>query len=159
MKSLEGNLVASGLKLAICVSRFNGFVTERLLEGAVDTFTRHGGDAASLQLFRCPGAFELGPLAQRVAESGQYDGVVVLGAVIRGGTDHYEHVCGAVTRAIGEVSMRARCAVAFGVLTVDTLEQAIDRAGAKSGNKGGEAMLAAIEQANLYRAFGGTGRA
>lgn len=153
MRITEGKLVATGLRIAICVTRFNSFITERLLEGAVDTLVRHGVEDAELHVYRCPGTFELPPLVKRVAMSGKHDAVVALGAVIRGGTPHFEHVAGACTRGLGEVSMEADCAVAFGVLTCDTVEQAIERAGTKAGNKGSEAALAAIEQASLFAAL------
>lgn len=151
MRIVEGKLVATGMKVAVCVGRFNELVTERLEQGAIDALVRHGAQEADLHVFRCAGAFELGPLAQRVAQTGRYDAVIALGAVIRGGTPHFDHVANACTASLRELSMSARCAVAFGVLTCDTMEQAIDRAGGKAGNKGAEAALAAIEQASLFR--------
>lgn len=154
MRTVEGNLVATGMRVAFCVSRFNAFITERLLEGAADVCRRHGADEGDLQVFRCSGTFELGPLVKRVAASGRFDAVVALGAVIRGGTPHFEYVAGECAKAIGQVAMEAECAVAFGVLTCDSIEQAIERAGTKAGNKGAEAALAAIEQASLFRALG-----
>ena len=153
MKIHEGKLTAGTLRFALCVSRFNSFITERLLEGALDTLRRHGADEAALEVFRCPGTFELGPVVQRAAQSGRFDAVIALGAVIRGGTPHFEYVAGECARAIGHVAMNAACAVTFGVLTCDTIEQAIERAGAKAGNKGEEAALAAIEQASLLRSL------
>jgi len=155
MRTIEGSLVGTGLKVAICVSRFNAFITERLLEGAVDTLRRHGVDEDRIEVVRCPGTFELPPVVKRVAASGRFDAVIALGAVIRGGTPHFEYVAGECAKGIGQVSMEARCAVSFGVLTTDNVEQAIERAGTKAGNKGAEAALAAIEQANVLRAFGG----
>lgn len=153
MRIIEGNLVATGLKVALCVGRFNGFITEKLEQGALDTLRRHGADPADLSVFRCAGAFELGPLVKRVALSGKFDAVIALGAVIRGGTPHFDYVAGGCASAIAQVSMEAPCAVAFGVLTCDTIEQAIERAGTKAGNKGDEAALAAIEQASLFRSI------
>jgi len=154
MRTYEGQLVATGMRIAICVSRFNAFITERLLEGAVDTLRRHGADEAQIHVYRCSGTFELPPVVKRAAASGRYDAVIALGAVIRGGTPHFEYVAGECAKGIGQVSMQADCAVAFGVLTTDNVEQAIERAGTKAGNKGAEAALAAIEQASLFRAIG-----
>lgn len=154
MRTIEGSLVGTGLKVAICVSRFNAFITERLLEGAVDTLRRHGVDEDRIEVVRCPGTFELPPVVKRAAASGRFDAVIALGAVIRGGTPHFEYVAGECAKGIGQVSMEARCAVSFGVLTTDNVEQAIERAGTKAGNKGAEAALAAIEQANVLRALG-----
>jgi len=151
MRIVEGTLVATGLKVALCVGRFNSIVTERLERGAIEALRRHGVAESDLAVYRCAGAFELGPLTQRVARTGRYDAVVALGAILRGGTPHFEYVAGACTASLREVAMSAPCAVAFGVLTCDDLEQAIDRAGAKAGNKGEEAALAAIEQATLFR--------
>lgn len=153
MRIVEGSLVATGMKVALCVGRFNELVTERLEAGAIKALRRHGVAEADLHVYRCAGAFELGPLTQRVAQTGRYDAVIALGAVIRGGTPHFEHVAGACTASLREVAMSARCAVAFGLLTCDTMEQAIDRAGGKAGNKGEEAALAAIEQASIFRAI------
>lgn len=153
MRIVEGSLVAKGLRVAVCVGRFNELVTERLERGAIDALVRHGAEASDLHVFRCAGAFELGPLARRVAQTGRYDAVIALGAVIRGGTPHFDHVAGACTASLRELSMSVPCAVAFGVLTCDTMEQALDRAGGKAGNKGAEAALAAIEQATLFRAI------
>jgi len=154
MRTFEGAMVGTGLKFAVCVSRFNAFITERLLEGALDTLRRHGVKEGDIAVVRCPGTFELPPVVRRVALSGKYDAVLALGAVIRGGTPHFEYVAGECAKGIGQVSMEAGCAVAFGVLTCDNVEQAIERAGTKAGNKGAEAALAAIEQANVLRALG-----
>lgn len=158
MQTFEGNFVATGMRVAICVSRFNSFITERLLEGAVDTLRRHGADTAAIDVFRCSGTFELPPVVKRAAMTGKYDAVIALGAVIRGGTPHFDYVAGECAKGIGQVSMEADCAVAFGVLTCDNVEQAIERAGTKAGNKGAEAALAAIEQSSLFRAMGREGR-
>jgi 6,7-dimethyl-8-ribityllumazine synthase len=147
----EGTLVATGLKVALVVSRFNSLITEQLLSGAADAFRRHGGDDAAIDVFRCPGTFELPALLKRVVAGGRYDAVVALGAVIRGGTPHFEYVAGEATKGVAQVALEADCAVTMGVLTCDTLEQALERAGVKAGNKGAEAMAAAIEQAQVLK--------
>ncbi len=154
----EGSLVATGLRFAVVVSRFNSLVTEQLLLGALDALKRHGADEGGIDVYRCPGTFELPALLRRVARSGRYDAVVALGAVIRGGTPHFEYVAAEASKGVGQVSLEADCAVAFGILTCDTMEQALERAGVKSGNKGSDAALAAIEQANLFRDLGRTAR-
>jgi len=151
----EGTLVATGLKVALVVSRFNSLITEQLLSGAADAFRRHGGDDAAIDVYRCPGTFELPALLKRVVASGRFDAVVALGAVIRGGTPHFEYVAGEATKGVAQVALEADCAVTMGVLTCDTLEQALERAGVKAGNKGAEAMAAAIEQAQVLRLAGG----
>jgi 6,7-dimethyl-8-ribityllumazine synthase len=151
MNVYEGSLVATGLKLGVVVSRFNSLVTEQLLQGAVDAFRRHGGKEGDLDVFRCPGTFELAPVLRRLARSGRYDAVVALGAVIRGGTPHFEYVAAEATKGVAHVSLEAECAVSMGILTCDTMEQALERAGMKGGNKGAEAALAAVEQAHLLR--------
>jgi 6,7-dimethyl-8-ribityllumazine synthase len=148
---IEGFLTPPQGRFALCVSRFNGFITEHLLKGAQDALIRHGVADADIDVFRVPGTFELPGLVRRVAEGGQYAGVVALGCVIRGGTPHFEYVAGEVSKGIGQIALTAPCAVSFGVLTCDTLEQAIDRAGAKAGNKGFEAAVSAIEMVNLLR--------
>jgi len=149
----EGSLVASGLRFAVVVARFNSLITEQLLAGALDALRRHGADEAAVDVFRCPGTFELPPLLRRVAASGRYDGAIALGAVIRGGTPHFEYVAAETTKGVASVSMEASCAVAMGILTCDNMEQALERAGVKAGNKGAEAAVAAIEQANLFKAL------
>jgi 6,7-dimethyl-8-ribityllumazine synthase len=151
MNVYEGSLVGTGLKVGIVVARFNALVTEQLLTGAVDALRRHGVDDDDIDVFRCPGTFELPALLRRVARAGRYDAVVALGAVIRGGTPHFEYVAAEATKGVGVVSMEADCAVTMGVLTCDTMEQALERAGVKGGNKGAEAAVAAIEQANVVR--------
>jgi 6,7-dimethyl-8-ribityllumazine synthase len=151
MNVYEGSLVATGLKVAVVVSRFNALVTEQLLSGATDALRRHGVKDGDMDVFRCPGTFELPALLRRVARAGRYDAVVALGAVIRGGTPHFEYVAAEATKGIGVISLEADCAVAMGVLTCDTMEQALERAGVKAGNKGAEAAVAAIEQANVLR--------
>ncbi len=151
MNVYEGSLVATGLKVAVVVARFNSLVTEQLLGGAVDALRRHGVKDGDVDVLRCPGTFELPPVLRRLARSGRYDAVIALGAVIRGGTPHFEYVAAEATKGIGLVSMEADCAVTMGVLTCDTMEQALERAGVKAGNKGAEAAVAAVEQANLLR--------
>jgi len=155
MKVYEGSMIATGLKVALVVSRFNSLITEQLLAGAVDTLRRHGVDDADLDVFRCPGTFELPALLRRVAASGRHDAVIALGAVIRGGTPHFVYVAGEATKGVAQVAMEAGCAVTMGVLTCDTMEQALERAGVKAGNKGAEAAAAAIEQAQVLKLASG----
>jgi 6,7-dimethyl-8-ribityllumazine synthase len=155
MNVYEGSMIATGLKVALVVSRFNSLITEQLLAGALDTLRRHGVDDADLDVFRCPGTFELPALLRRVAASGRHDAVIALGAVIRGGTPHFEYVAGEATKGVAHVAMEAGCAVTMGVLTCDTMEQALERAGVKAGNKGAEAAAAAIEQAQVLRLASG----
>jgi 6,7-dimethyl-8-ribityllumazine synthase len=159
MNVYEGSLVGTGLKVAVVVARFNSLVTEQLLAGAVDTLRRHGVEDDAVDVFRCPGTFELPALLRRVARAGRHDAVIALGAVIRGGTPHFEYVAAEATKGVGIVAMEADCAVAMGVLTCDTMEQALERAGVKAGNKGAEAAMAAIEQANVLREAGKLGGA
>ena len=149
---IEGQLDAKGYRFAIIVSRFNSFISERLLEGALDALTRHGGATERLPVIKVPGAFEIPLTAQSLAASGQYDAVICLGAVIRGGTPHFEYVSAEVTKGIAQVSLDSGVPIAFGVLTTDSVEQAIERAGTKAGNKGVEAALSAIEMVNLLGA-------
>jgi len=150
VKTLEGDLQGQGLKVAIVVSRFNGFITDRLTEGALDALKRHGVDDKDVSVVKVPGSFEL-PLGARRAAKGKVDAVVALGALIRGGTPHFDYLCAEVTKGIAQVTLETGIPVAFGVLTTDTVEQAIERAGTKSGNKGFEAALSAIEMAKLLR--------
>jgi 6,7-dimethyl-8-ribityllumazine synthase len=158
MKVHEGTMVATGLKFALVVSRFNSLVTEQLLSGALDALRRHGVADEDLDVYRCPGTFELPPLLRRVAAAGRHDGVVALGAVIRGGTPHFDYVAGEAVKGVAQVSLEATCAVSLGILTCDSMEQALERAGLKAGNKGAEAALAAIEQANVLAALGRPGK-
>lgn len=146
---LEGNLLAGDRKFAIVVSRFNELVTERLLAGALDTFRRHGAAEEDLTVVRVPGSFEIPLPAEKLAQSGKYAGVVCLGAVIQGQTDHHEYINRAVSQALMDAARRSGVPVTFGILTCATMEQALDRAGGKAGNKGAEAALAAIEMASL----------
>lgn len=152
MADKEGTLVASGLKLAFVVARFNEFITERLLEGGKDAFTRHGGK--DYAVVRVPGAFEMPLAAKKLAQSGSYDAVVALGAVIRGATPHFEYVSSAAANGLSHVALETGVPVSLGLLTTDTIEQAIERAGTKAGNKGAEATLTAIEMGNLLKTLG-----
>jgi 6,7-dimethyl-8-ribityllumazine synthase len=151
MTTYEGMLTAEGLKVGIVLARWNSFIVERLLEGAMDAVRRHGGDAEGVDIAYVPGSFEIPLAAQKMAASGRYDTVICLGAVIRGSTDHYEYVASEVTKGIAHVTMETGVPVIFGVLTTDTIEQAVERAGTKAGNKGFEAAVAGIEMANLLK--------
>ncbi len=153
-RTIEGNLVSPKGRFAICVSRFNSFITEQLLAGSVDALVRHGVKDDAIDIYRCPGTFELSGVVARVAETEKYAGVIALGCVIRGGTPHFDYVAGEVAKGVGHVALRAKCAVTFGVLTTDNVEQAVDRAGVKSGNKGADAAVSCIEMVNLYAAMG-----
>nr|WP_319542175.1 6,7-dimethyl-8-ribityllumazine synthase [uncultured Pseudodesulfovibrio sp.] len=145
MKTVEGQLNAQGLKVAIVAARFNDFIVDRLISGAVDYLVRHGGNEDNLTLVRLPGAFELPIAAQKLARSGDYDGVLVLGAVIRGATPHFDYVCNECAKGVAQASMESGVPMGFGLLTCDSLDQAIERAGSKGGNKGVEAASALLE--------------
>ncbi|MDO8273392.1 MAG: 6,7-dimethyl-8-ribityllumazine synthase [Gammaproteobacteria bacterium] len=149
IKVIEGNLVAEKATYAIVVARFNSFIVDKLLEGAIDTLRRHGVPDEDITVIKAPGAFELPVLTRNVLATGTYDAVIALGAVIRGGTPHFEYVAGECVKGLSVVSLESRIPVAFGVLTVDTIEQAIERAGTKAGNKGAEAALSAIEMVSV----------
>lgn len=151
IKTLEGNLRVQNARFCLVVARFNSFVVESLLAGAIDTLKRHGAEDADLTLVRVPGAFEMPLAVDRLAAKGGYDAIVAIGAVIRGGTPHFEYVAGECVKGIAQVSLKHGVPVAFGVLTVDSIEQAIERAGTKAGNKGAEAAISAIEMVNLLR--------
>ncbi|MBF0400665.1 MAG: 6,7-dimethyl-8-ribityllumazine synthase [Magnetococcales bacterium] len=151
MAVLEGHLEAAGMRFAIIVSRFNSFITERLYEGALDCLLRHGASRGQITLIRVPGAFEIPLVAQKAAQSGRFDAVLCLGAVIRGSTPHFDYVAGEVTKGVALVSLASNLPVGFGVLTTDTVEQAIDRAGTKAGNKGWETALSVIEMVHLLK--------
>ncbi len=151
INTIEGELVVRDARIALLVSRFNSFVVESLLAGAIDTLKRHGADERDLHIVRVPGAMEMPLAAQRLAAGKRYDAIIALGAVIRGGTPHFEYVAGECTRGLSSVSIKYDIPVAYGVLTVDTIEQAIERAGTKAGNKGGDAAISAIEMINLLR--------
>ena len=150
-KIYEGQLEARGLKAALVLSRVNSFITERLLEGALDALTRHGADEGDLTVVRVPGAFELPLTARKLAESGQYEAIVALGAVIRGSTPHFDYVAAEVSKGLAQVSLQSGLPVAFGVLTCDTIEQAVERAGTKAGNKGFDAAMTAMEMVSLFK--------
>jgi 6,7-dimethyl-8-ribityllumazine synthase len=151
VKSIEGELIARGARFGIVLGRFNGFIGERLLEGALDTLVRHGVEASQIEVVRVPGAFEI-PLALKTLAAGKkYDALIALGAVIRGATPHFDYVAGECAKGLAQVMMQHDIPVAFGVLTVDSIEQAIERAGTKAGNKGVDAALGAIEMVNLMR--------
>ncbi|MGA6992540.1 MAG: 6,7-dimethyl-8-ribityllumazine synthase [Candidatus Deferrimicrobiaceae bacterium] len=150
VRTVEGDLQGQGLKVAIVVSRFNSFITDRLMEGALDALRRHGVQEKDITLVKVPGSFEL-PLGVRRASSGKVDAVIALGALIRGGTPHFDYLSAEVTKGIAQVMHDSGVPVSFGVLTTDTVEQAIERAGSKAGNKGFEAALSAIEMAKLLR--------
>jgi 6,7-dimethyl-8-ribityllumazine synthase len=149
IKVIEGSLVAEKATYAIVVARFNSFVVDKLLEGAIDTLRRHGVADENITVIKAPGAFELPVLTRNVLATGTYDAVIALGAVIRGGTPHFEYVAGECVKGLSVVSLESRIPVAFGVLTVDTIEQAIERAGTKAGNKGAEAALSALEMVSV----------
>ncbi len=153
MKQIQGNLSAEGLKFCIIASRFNDFITSRLLDGAQDGLIRNGAKDGDLTVVRVPGAFEIPVTAKIAASSGKYDAVICLGAVIRGATPHFDYVSAEVSKGVAAVGMDAKIPVIFGVLTTDSIEQAIERAGAKSGNKGFDAAVAAIEMVNLFKAL------
>jgi len=151
-KIIEGTLEAKNYRFGIIVSRFNSFISDRLLEGTVDTLTRHGADNEQMTIVKVPGAFELPLVAQKMANSDKYDALICLGAVIRGGTPHFEYISSEMTKGIAMVSLQSGLPIAFGVLTTDSVEQAIERAGTKAGNKGVEAAMSAIEMVNLLGA-------
>ena len=151
VKTIAGDLNAKGFKFGIVVSRFNEFITGHLLEGALDALIRHGADEKNVEVVRVPGAFEIPMTAKRMCKSKKYDAVICLGAVIRGATPHFNYVSAEASKGVGTVALEASIPVLFGILTTDNLEQAIERSGSKSGNKGWEAALACIEMVNLYK--------
>ena len=153
-KILEGKISAEGLRFAVIVSRFNDFISSKLVEGAMDALKRHGGNEDQVSLVKVPGSFEIPIVAKRLAETGEYDGIICLGAVIRGATPHFDYVAAEVSKGIAAVALETKIPVTFGVLTTDSLEQAIERAGSKSGNKGWDAAMAAMEMANLFKKMG-----
>lgn len=155
VKKIEGNLVVDGKKFGIVVARFNSFIVDSLLSGALDTLRRHGSSNDDIEIVYAPGAFEIPLVAKRMAASKKYDAIIALGAVIRGGTPHFDFVAGECTKGLSIVSLEYELPVSFGVLTVDTIEQAIERAGTKAGNKGGEAAVTAIEMVNLLSQLDG----
>ncbi|MUT65534.1 6,7-dimethyl-8-ribityllumazine synthase [Paenibacillus sp. NEAU-GSW1] len=147
----EGHLVSEGLKFGVVVGRFNEFISSKLLSGALDAFKRHGAQDSDVEIAWVPGAFEIPVIAQKMAESGKYDAVITLGAVIRGSTPHFDFVCNEAAKGVAAIALKTGVPTIFGVLTVDSIEQAIERAGTKAGNKGYEAAASAIEMANLTK--------
>jgi 6,7-dimethyl-8-ribityllumazine synthase len=152
-KTFEGNLSAQGLKFGLVVGRFNNFISARLLEGALDGLVRHGAADEDISVAWVPGAIEVPLIAKKMAESGKYDAIIALAVVIRGSTPHFEHVCNALTRGLGTISLETGLPVIYGAVTTDTIDQAIERAGTKSGNKGFDAAMTAVEMANLSKLF------
>ena len=155
MKTYEGSLVAEKMKVGIVAARFNEFISSKLLGGALDGLSRHGVEEEDIHIAWVPGAFEIPLIASKMAKSGKYDAVICLGAVIRGSTSHYDYVCAEVSKGIAAVSLSSEIPVMFGVLTTDTIEQAIERAGTKAGNKGYDCALGAVEMVNLIREIEG----
>lgn len=153
MKTFEGTLVSQGIKIGIVAARFNDFIVSRLIVGCEDTLLRHGVREEDISLAWVPGAFEIPLIASKMAKSGKFDAVIALGSVIRGSTSHYDYVCSEVSKGIANVSLNSDVPVLFGVLTTDSIEQAIERAGSKAGNKGSECAQGAIEMVNLIRAL------
>ncbi len=151
MKKYEGELQAEGLRFAIIVSRFNDFITNKLLDGAIDALLRHGSKEQSMDIIKVPGSFEIPLTAKKIAGKKSYDAIICLGTIIRGATPHFAYIASEVTKGIASVSIETGIPIAFGVITADTIEQAIERAGTKSGNKGWDAALAAIEMAQLLK--------
>ncbi len=149
IKTIEGKLTVRGARFGIVVGRFNSFIVDSLLEGAIDCLRRHGAEDADIEIARVPGAFEIPLVTKRMASTGRYQAIIALGAVIRGGTPHFDYVAGECVKGLGSVAMSQDIPVAFGVLTVDTIEQAIERSGTKAGNKGVEAAMSAIEMVSL----------
>ena len=150
-KTHVGKLIGTGLKMAMVVSRFNDFITNRLLSGAMDALVRHGADSGDIDVAWVPGAMEIPVVAKRMATSKKYDAVICLAVVIRGGTPHFEHVCNALTRGVGTIALETGVPTIYGAITADTIDQAIERAGTKAGNKGFDAANTAVETANLLR--------
>lgn len=157
MKVYEGDLDATGLKIGIVVSRFNEFITSKLETGCTDALQRHGAKEENIEIVRVPGAFEIPYLAKKMAGNGKYDAIICLGVVIRGDTPHFNYICSEVSKGIAQISLEFSIPVIFGIVTTDTIEQAIERAGTKSGNKGFDAAMSAIEMANLYKKIGSDG--
>jgi 6,7-dimethyl-8-ribityllumazine synthase len=152
-KNFRGKLVAKDLNFAIVVSRFNDFITKRLLDGALDCLDRHEANIENVTIAYCPGAFEIPQVAVKLVNSGDYDAIICVGCVIRGETPHFDYIAAEVTKGVAQIGLNANIPVTLGVLTAESLDQAIERAGSKSGNKGWDAALSAIEMANLYKSF------
>lgn len=153
MKKIEGNVIGENIKVGIVASRFNEFIVNRLVGGAQDALVRHGVSDNDISIAYVPGAFEIPLTAKKMAQTGKYDAIICLGAVIKGATSHYDYVCAEVSKGIASVSLESGVPVMFGILTTDNIEQAIERAGTKAGNKGYDAACSAIEMVNLYREF------
>jgi len=151
-KIIEGNLIAKGLRFGIVVSRYNSFITNRLLEGALDALSRNGAEDRDIEVWKVPGSFEIPLAAKEMVGSNKYDAIICLGAIIRGATPHYNYIATEVTKGIASVSLESGTPISFGIITVDTLEQAVERAGSQMGNKGFEAAVSAIEMVNLFKA-------
>jgi len=154
IKTIEGGLTVQNARFCIVVARWNSFIVDSLESGAIDTLKRHGTNESDITIIRVPGAFEMPLALDKIAASGDYDGIIALGAVIRGGTPHFEYVAGECVKGMSQVTLNHGVPIAFGVLTVDSIEQAIERAGTKAGNKGGEAAASTIEMVNLLKAIG-----
>ncbi len=154
IKTIEGGLTVSNARFCVVVARWNSFVVDSLESGAIDTLKRHGAEEADITVVRVPGAFEMPVALEKIAATGEYDGIIALGAVIRGGTPHFEYVAGECVKGMAQVSLSHGVPIAFGVLTVDSIEQAIERAGTKAGNKGAEAAASTIEMVNLLKQIG-----
>jgi 6,7-dimethyl-8-ribityllumazine synthase len=154
-KIVEGKIRAEGLRFGIVVSRFNSFITERLLEGTLDALRRNGATEEAIEIYRAPGSFEIPAVVKRLVERNSYDAIICLGAVIRGATPHFTYISAEVTKGIAQLALESSIPIAYGIITADTIEQAIERAGTKAGNKWWDAALSAIEMANLYRELGG----
>ncbi len=151
MKVLEGQLTAKGMRIGIIAARFNEFITSKLISGALDTLRRHGAEEDNITLAWVPGAFEIPLVAKKMAQSGKYDGLICLGAVIRGATSHYDYVCNEASKGIAMVNMETGIPTGFGVLTTENIEQAVERAGTKAGNKGSDTAMAVMEMVNLTK--------
>jgi 6,7-dimethyl-8-ribityllumazine synthase len=150
-KIIEGKIIAKGMKFGLVASRFNDFICGRLIEGAMDALTRAGADEKDIQIYKVPGAFELPLMAKKMAKTGRFDAVICLGAIIRGATPHFEYISAEVSKGIATVGLETGVPISFGVLTTDTIEQAIERAGTKAGNKGWDAAVSAIEMVDLLK--------
>jgi len=157
-QEIQGNLVVTKERFALVVARFNDFITSRLLTGAVDTLQRHGCPDAQMTVVRVPGSYELPLAARKLADTGRYDAIICLGCIVRGQTPHFEYIAAECAKGVAQVALESGTPVTFGVITADTLEQAVERAGAKAGNKGSDAAMAAIELASLYAQLGGTAK-
>jgi 6,7-dimethyl-8-ribityllumazine synthase len=155
VRTYEGHLVSQGLKYGVVVARFNEFISGKLLNGALDALRRHGAQDSEVEVAWVPGAFEIPLIAQKMAESGKYDAVITLGAVIRGSTPHFDYVCNEAAKGVSAISLKTGVPTIFGILTTDSIEQAIERAGTKAGNKGWEAAVSAVEMANLSKMLQG----